>query len=489
MNHLLTKTILLSAGILAAPLFSIADESAELPSLSDRIEAVLQQPSFQRLSFVGVHVVDTKTNDVLFSQMADKLFTPASNTKIFTSAAALDAFGPDYRFTTTVVPNGELTGTELKGDLVLRAGGDPTLFTDELEALADQVAEKVKTVSGSLVVDVSLFNSPRKGPGWMWDDNPSPYSMSISAIMLNYNTTRIQVRQEGADLIAEFFPPTAYPTISMLGGDGPVTIDRKPFEATFTVTGSQLPEASIVQSTLAVSDPAPWVGNVFYAMLTKRGVEFAPSAEPVQVSQSLIPGEPLATINSKPMSEILSLFNKPSENAIGEMLLHQLSGPTAEKPANWNTGSAALEIWLTETVGVQKGNFRLDDGSGLTRYNLVTPRAITQVLQHMATHPNANTFLASLPIGGVDGTLSGRMQTLPPTTEIHAKTGTMSGVSCLSGYAKNAEGEWKTFSIMINGYVGSSSAARQLQDAICVELVSTPVANLATGNAVSESQP
>ncbi len=466
--------------------------SAQAETLQQRITSVLEKPDYEAVSFVGISILDTTTGEELFSQYTNKLFTPASNAKLFSSAAALDVFGPDHTFQTTVHHDGTLEDGTLTGSLILHGGGDPTLFTDSLKALAAQVSEKVNVIHGNLIVDVSLFNSPLKGPGWMWDDNPDTYSMSISPLMLNYNTTRITVSQtQNGQLSARLFPETQYPVVEFLGGFGPVRINRKPFHPTFTVTGSELPESGRAETTLAVYDPAPWIGHAFYSMLLEQGIEFTqagdsgstgtqPSTQPIVVAKVPQQGTQLCSVQSKPMSEILTLFNKPSENAIGEVLLHHLAGPTGAKPANWRNGSAALATWLEETVGLQKESFRLQDGSGLTRYNLITPAGTTQLLQHMAKGPNAKTYLESLPIAGVDGTLRNRMKTLPQGAAIHAKTGTMSGVSCLSGYAKTPEGKWRTFSILVNGYTGSSNIARLLQDELCVQLVALPTETFST---------
>lgn len=473
---------------LAATLLVALPLVAAEPSLEQRLSSVLLETTYQQLSFVGVSVVDSKTGETLFAQNSDKLFTPASNIKLYTSAAALDVFGPDHQFQTSVLHTGNLAGSTLNGNLVLRAGGDPTFTTANLQALAKQVAQKVKHVQGNLVVDATMFSSPLKGPGWMWDDDPEPFSMSISAMMLDYNVTKITVRKVGEKLQAELIPATDFPTVSFLGGTGPVTITRKPFESTFQVQGDTLPESGIVEAKLAVNEPALWIGNVFHEMLEKEGVEFSDGivsqsefpysyfvTTSVEVAKAPVVGEELATIKSLRMTEILPLFNKPSENAIGEMLLHQLAGPSSAKPATWPSGSRALNTWLMETVGFPEGEVRIEDGSGLTRYNLISPDATIQLLQFMFKHPSGESYRASLPVSGVDGTLGGRLKLLPPNCVVQAKTGTMSGVSCLSGYVKDYEGNWRTFSVMVNGYLGSSATARDLQDRICLEIAGNPV--------------
>jgi len=452
--------------------------------LPERIEQTIDNAAISKNAFVGVLVVDLDSGEELYARFPDKLFTPASNGKIYSSAAALDIFGPDHQFETYIGMSGRIDNGRLDGNLYLIGRGDPTMKTDDLKSLAKQVTDYgIREVSGDLVVDVSLFNDTLKGPGWMWDDNPSNYSMSISALMLNYNVATAQVqRMNSGDLIPSFIPSSDYPPfVWQENSQGSIRISRDPFRSEFIVSGNQMPEnRSRVSRSLAVYDPPLWIGHTFKKMLQSNGLEFvsgyqnSESANPiseVRVAPSPESTEIIIRQPSLPMRDILPLFNKPSENAIGEMLWHHLALSEGAYPASWSAGRTAMYNWLANKVGLPQGSVRLEDGSGLSRYNLITPRTTVKVLDYMWKSDNRQVYLDSLPVIGVDGTLSGRGNSNDIANNIIAKTGTMSGVSTLSGYAKDLDGNWKLFSILVNGYVGSSSPARNLQDQICAQII------------------
>ena len=217
-------------------------------------------------------------------------------------------------------------------------------------------------------------------------------------------------------------------------------------------------------------DPAQWIAGVLHQMLIDEGIE----VEGRPLVETLPPiADPGITHESLPMSEIIALFNKPSENAIGEMLLLNLAleAEGAEAPVDFRDGAAQLTEWLTAEAGLDAGDFRLVDGSGLSRYDLICASGTVNLLLHMWRHPDRQVYLDSLPIAGVDGSLRSRMGGTVAEGRVHAKTGTMSGVSCLSGYAETLDGRWLVFSILTNGYIGSSGPSRGLQDRLCVALV------------------
>ena len=495
MNHLLAGAFALLLATQPFTAFASEPTAPLTDGFRQQIQSSLQLPQFQGLSFVGVQILDSASGTELFSLNEHKLFVPASNAKLFSSAAALDVFGPDHTFATQVEFTGILAGTTLEGDLILRGGGDPTFTGADMRALAQTVAQSVQVVNGDLIVDATLFNSPHKGPGWMWDDEPDPYSMSISALMIDYNAVQVQVTLENGKPVPRLSLPGPYPPLSYYAVPGPVTIQRRPFEHGIEVVGTEMPPSGVVNGSLSVLDPELWAGTVFRALLQENGVRFVDQVEQrslfpettsnpsiVTVAQKRVAGNPLAQTTGKPLGEVIALFNKPSENAIGEMLLHHLDAPTEAEPATWNGGSLALTTWLVESVGIPAEEFRLVDGSGLSRYNMVTPAATTKLLQHMYNHPQGEVYRASLPVGGVDGTLSNRLKELPVGSAVHAKTGTMSGVSSLSGYVKNQEGRWLTFSIQVNGFVGSSAPARELQDTLCRAMAASQFAPTVVGN-------
>ncbi|MBX3727863.1 MAG: D-alanyl-D-alanine carboxypeptidase/D-alanyl-D-alanine-endopeptidase [Candidatus Sumerlaeia bacterium] len=441
-------------------------------SLGERLIDAIDGDIATARTFVGVLVTEADTGRELFARFEHRLFTPASNAKLYTSAAALDTWGPDHRFRTELLARGTLAedGT-LNGDLVLVGGGDPVLRSEHLRALAARVPAElgIRAVAGRVVIDDSLYAPRLKGPGWMWDDEPDAYQMSVTALMLDYNVLTVRLFEHEGRVASRLDPAADMPPIVNAMRDlRAANVTREPFTDVILVRPAA-GEAPFQPTSvnLTMHQPSPWIASVFTRMLADAGVVVHGHAIPTGDAA------PIARLahDSAPLREILALFNKPSENAIGEMLLHNLAVHRGTVPATWSAGEAALRDWLVGTAGLEADSFRIADGSGLTRYSQITPAGTVTLLTHMWNHPHRVAYLESLPVGGVDGSMRGRLVNTPAQARVFAKTGTMGGVSSLSGYVQTTDGKWRIFSILTNGFVGSSRPARDLQDRICVELV------------------
>lgn len=459
--------------LLALALANLASPLMAVSALAERLASILDASPLTERTHVGVAVADADTGELLFARDARRLFVPASNAKLYTSACALATWGPDHRFATEIALDGRVDAQGvLEGDLILRGGGDPVLRSADLRAMARDVAEvlAVRRVAGDLVVDESLFDPTRKGPGWMWDDDPEAFNMSVSALMLDYNVLTVLSTgaANGVQSLA-LSPESDYPPIvGATDASTGLRVTRHPFQDVIIAEpaeGGGAPEPISVRLTM--HNPARWAGGVFRAMLAEAGVEIAGEVrvvtQPTRVSAEL-------AHESLPLREILTLFNKPSENAIGEMLIHSLAVKAGIVPGSWHAGAEVLSRWLAQEVGLDAGDFRLVDGSGLSRYNLICAEGTVKLLAHMWRHPHRDVFVASLPVAGVDGSLRGRMGGTAAAGRVHAKTGTMGAVSCLSGYVQTAGGRWLAFSILTNGYIGSSGPSAALQDRLCVAM-------------------
>lgn len=444
------------------------------PSFADRLAAILDGDHALARTHLSLRVLDLESGEVLFDRNGPRLFTPASVLKLYTSACALDTFGPNHTFTTSIAMAGILGEDVLTGDLVLIAGGDPMLTSGDLALLADRlVAETgIREVTGDLVVDASLFPVPLKGPGWMWDDDPDTYNMSISAMMVDYNVLGVVAEPgtvAGEPPLVRLDPPAAYPPVEntarlIVESPAELTVTRRPFTDTVLVSGTLSLGSEPVRTSLTMHDPARWAGSVFRAMLEDRGV-----AVGGEVRVSTVPvlegDDPLVSFESRPLSDAITRFNKVSENAIGEMLLHHLALESGERPDSWQPGAQAITDWLTTTVGIDGGSFRLVDGSGLSRYNLVPPDVTTTLLAYMHGHEHFPVYRASLPV------YTAVLGTGNEVERIYAKPGGMSGVSTLAGYVETLEGRYLAFAYFANGYVGSNAAVRELRERIFSELV------------------
>jgi D-alanyl-D-alanine carboxypeptidase/D-alanyl-D-alanine-endopeptidase (penicillin-binding protein 4) len=451
--------------------------------LAAELDAIIAAGDGEGSLGVTMLVVDAATGEVLYDRDSRRLMVPASNFKLYSSAAALDVLGPDHRFATMLLADGEYSGGALDGRIVLRAGGDPVLSSADLRQLIAQFVSGhgLRAFTGEIIVDESLFRTRPKGPGWAWDDDPDAYNTSISALMIDQNVLTVEVApsEPGRAPAVTVTPRADYPPVVVNARTAAgaransLNITREPFTDPILITGTIAPDAAPASARLTTRDPALWGAHLVRALLAEAGVAVAPattvrtSATPITIATPLL----TATHRSKPLSAIIADFNKPSENAIGELLLHHLAIADGSPNPSFTTGAAALTKWLETRVGLAPGSFRAADGSGLSRYNQITAAGTVTLLRYMLAHPAGQTYVDSLPIMGVDGTLRGRLRDTPAAGAVRAKTGTMSGVSSLSGYADTASGRRLVFSILTNGFVGSSAPARTLQDNLCLRLV------------------
>jgi D-alanyl-D-alanine carboxypeptidase/D-alanyl-D-alanine-endopeptidase (penicillin-binding protein 4) len=462
---------------LALALLLTAVAQAQAPSLAERIDAALAKLGPH--AAVGVRIVAARRGEVLYERNPDLSLNPASNMKLFTAAAALAKLGPDYRFTTRVLAAGELgrRGT-LRGALVLQAGGDPVLETPHLEALADAVkAAGLRELRGDLLADDTRYDDVRLGNGWNWDDEPFYYSAQISALTLDRNVARVTVRpgtKPDAPVAVEVNPAPRYLAVtnaavtSAAGTPSTLRIDRARGRNEVRVSGRLPLGTQPVEAPITVEEPALHAAELFRTLLEQRGIRVRGRTRRAAAP----PGaRELAARQSEPLSRIVALLNKPSDNLIAEMLVKEL-GYAVKHSGDWDSGTTVLRDWLKEE-GIGTTGLTLNDGSGLSRQDLVTARSITDLLARARTQPWYGVFEASLPVAGVDGTLRRRLKGTPAEGRLHAKTGSLSHVSALSGYLTTRGGEPVLFSILINNYPGPLSAPNgptRVQDEIATAL-------------------
>jgi serine-type D-Ala-D-Ala carboxypeptidase/endopeptidase (penicillin-binding protein 4) len=480
--------------LLAAPA-----QAASHNSVAKRIDAVLASPDLNR-GFWGIEVVSLEDGKVLYKQNADRLFTPASNTKLFTTAAALALIGPGYVFRTTVETNGALDRYgRLTGDLVLVGRGDPNLSGRELpyalrtqrndhpiqvlEQLADAVAQKgVKFVDGDVIADDSYFAFERYGEGWSQDDLVLADGAPVSALTINDNVIFVNILpadRAGERAFVSITPFADYYQIdnriitTPAGTGQKIFIDREPGSTHLTLWGNMPLDAAGANEALAIEDPAEYAATLFRQLLVSRGIVIygkqktrhtelaslstltvtatAPArggdqSSSVSLNQPMI----LAAHESQPLIEDVAVINKVSQNLHAEILLRLLG---REKGTS-GTVEGGLEVvrGFLNQAGVPPDEYVFFDGSGLSRQNLVSPEAVVKLLQFAASQPWGASFRDTLPVAGVDGSLAERFAGLDPRAHVFAKTGSLSGVKALSGYATTVKGQQIAFSILSNNF-------------------------------------
>ncbi len=521
------KLFLLSLSLTAtvvAPCFSVAAQTtparasatratapATLADLRSRIEEIVRQPALEP-GFFAVKIVSLESGQIIFEQDANKFVRPASNMKLYTVATAFDRLTPDYHFITSVYAKEKPEDGKVKGDLIVYGRGDPSIaarfnngdYFKGINDLADKiVAAGVKRVKGDLVGDESFFNGSPFGSGWEWEDLTWSYGAPLSALTVNDNAIDLTVKpgnKVGAPVTFTTGPPSASfitivnrATTSARGSQSDLRIYRGLGANTLELSGTlPLGDAGFVGG-VAIPDPALAFVSMLRDALVKRGVKidgrlrtqqdngmgwaFSGAVGPERggAVRDLRHGIEIASLQSPPFSAIAAQTLKPSQNQYTELILRTL-GATQPQTGTTNRDVESLGLDIVRNflhqAGVNDNELNLDDGSGLSRNDLITANDTVRLLTYMSKHKYFPQFLDALPVAGVDGTLRTRMKGTPAEGNVRAKTGSLSSVASLSGYVTTAAGEHLIFSMMLNNYPDAAAVRRESIDAIAVLLAS-----------------
>ena len=463
------------------PLGAVAPPSGLPASTGAKLAAILADPAL-RDGFAGALVIalgqggaahgwavtpyDGGARPVLFQQSADKLFVPASNLKLVTSAAALAELGPTTRLVTRVVAS--TPNAAGRRHLWLVGGGDPALGPDDLQHLAAAVAAAgVRSVAG-VDGDTSRYGD-RWSDGWTVDDLPWYYAPEITALTLSRNQVDAYCAPGAAvgDRARVWLQPaTAGLTLDARVLTGPagsasaVTWDRAPGQTTCVVRGQiAVDREHTLTEGLAVPRPEVWAAQVFAQFLREVGVDVS---GPVAAAQAPAGAAEVARHESPPIATLLQRLLKHSDNLYAELLFRELGYRTAG--AGTTAGGAHGVRAFLQRSGVDPASLRLVDGSGLSRYNLVSPRTVCGVLRAMANHPARDAFVAALPIAGVDGTLRNRFKGTAAEGTTRAKTGFLTNHTSLSGYVTTRSGDVLVVSTMFNHCLAETRTLRAVHD-------------------------
>jgi len=485
-GRILTRTL---PGLAAALLAGCAARGTmprlapEEAALAASLDSTLANPAFARSSW-GVVVESADDGRVLYRHDAGKLLVPASSAKLLTAAAALARLGADFRWTTTVLARGKRRGDTLAGDLLVVGRGDPTLAVDaagdsldplrSLRPWVDSLtAHGVRVIRGRVVGDGSAFTDPPLGRGWAWDDLDADYAAPVGALQFNESTAWIEVTPAPAAgaparfLIQPFDAPLrVYGTVTTVSADSNVahlTWSRAPFGDSVTVGGRLSAGRAPERLPVSMPDPVRYFETALTEALTDGGIGVLGA-----MGADTTVTDTLFTWRSPPLSAVLPLLLKPSQNQIAETLLLTL-GLEAKGAGSVDSGRAAIRDALTQ-LGVAPDSYVLADGSGLSRYDDVAPEAIAAVLEAMYHRPDFQIFYDALPVAGVDGTLATRLLGTAAAGNARAKTGSMTGMRSLSGYVRTAGGETLVFVIVANGLTAPRRVVEAAQDGIVTRL-------------------
>jgi serine-type D-Ala-D-Ala carboxypeptidase/endopeptidase (penicillin-binding protein 4) len=437
---------------------------------------IAQHPKLQG-AIIGVDVCEAATAHNLYHHNAGTRLHPASNMKCLTAAAALETLGKDYVFPTEIWIDGEIVNQELQGNLYIKGMGNPTLLPKDLEQFAEQLyhLHGIQSISGHVMADDGWYDDVRLSPDLCWDDEHFYYGAQVSALTLSPNTdydagtVMIQVQPgttDGEAVHVSVFPDTAYVqienhavTVEEEATETEVKIVRRHGENTITINGKMAVGTQPIKEWIAVWEPTKYVLQVFTEKLTQAGVQLNGSKEIGTVPEH---AKRLIHHTSIPLSELLIPFMKLSNNGHAEILVKEI-GKRVKGEGSWEAG---MDVLVTEVakLGVDPAAVLLRDGSGLSHVTLISPNQLTNLLFHVQSKPWFDAYYHSLPIGGqpermVGGTLRERLDGL----NVHAKTGTIFGVSTLSGYLHTESGERLIFSIMLNNLLDEEQGP-EIQD-------------------------
>ncbi len=464
---------------------------------ANRIETLIEGSAASVQAFWGIRVVNLADGSVVFSKNENHFFMPASNTKLFSTALALMRLGPDYRFHTIVSGDAapDANGT-LHGNLRLIGGGDPNLsarvlpyqqdaFTENplqaMEELADQVVQRgVRRIERDVVGDDSAYVWDPYPVGWAADDAIWEYGAPVSALTLNDNAFTLWVRP--ALHVGEPAQLALSPRVEMTIHNRTRTVDigekkldykRIPGSHELIVSGVIPLQSPPEKTLLAVADPALFAAHALLDALERRGIavggEAAVRHRRVEDMSLDTSGVELARHDSLPLIEALRVIDKESQNLHAEMILREV----ARVKTGIGSRAAGLEEmrgFLSE-VDIEPKQYNFEDGSGLSRLTLVTPLTISKLLAYMYASKYREDWVKLLPVAGEDGTLKKRFREAANTGLIHAKTGSLSHVTSLSGYMLPKPGKAYAFSILVNNYNGPTSEVRTILDKIAVLLM------------------
>ncbi|WP_040226273.1 D-alanyl-D-alanine carboxypeptidase/D-alanyl-D-alanine endopeptidase [Bhargavaea cecembensis] len=466
----LSALLLVPAAAVESPHTAVATE--EHAALGNSLNEILNDPRLAGAT-IGVNVSKASDGETVYAHTDDLLLHPASNMKILTGVAALEVLGPDHRFTTDVSHDGRLNnGGILHGDVYLRGKGDPTLLKEDFERFAKDVKAKgVKKIKGDLIADASWFDDIRLSEDLNWSDESNYTGAPVSALTASPNTdfdagtviVNVNPGKTAGDPAKVTLDPATDAVkidnrAKTVAKDGrkSVSIERAHGTDTIVITGTIPAGATASRSWTAVWDPSLYALDLFRKALEAEGISIAGG-----MKKGIVPdgAATLASKQSMPLRDLFIPFMKLSNNGHAEVLVKEIGKQSAGE-GSWDAGLNVMSDVLAG-YGLDTAGMRFRDGSGMSHKNLVTAKQLSDLLYAVQAGPWFPVFLDSLPVAGdsdrmTGGTLRNRMQEGPAAGNVRAKTGSLTGVSTLSGYVTGADGEEYIFSILFNNYLAGS---------------------------------
>ena len=456
---------------------STAEAAASLARLTATLDDLLSRPVFRR-AHVGLIVQEAQTSEVLYQSAADKRFTPGSTVKLVTAGVGLEVLGPAYRWSTTVLLDGPVISGRLEGDIWLIGSGDPSLTREEILALIPALRQHgIGEIDGDVVADDRAFEMKPWGRGWMWDDLHVAFAGGVSGLQLAPNRVVAELVAGGAagePVRLRYRDPGPRLPILVDARTGPplsetdLEVVPLPGEAERRIIGS-LPAGRSLELSLAPPHPTLYALAYLGAALADSGIVLGGTMRTAEPTETVPPATTeLIEMLSDSLGAVLGDFLKRSNNQVGESILRTIGRESAGE-GSADAGIATIERTL-RSWGIARDAVELADGSGLSRYNQITPAALNRLLLVLWRHPASDVLIEAMPIAGVDGTLQWRMRGTAAEGNARAKTGALDAVRGLSGYVRDRDGRTLAFTLLINGFEARGSESRVIEDLIIEQL-------------------
>lgn len=462
--------------------FLLTNESLQAQSSTKAVQKKINElfkDKYFESTAASIDVYDLTNQKIIYQKNNKLLLHPASNMKILTTAAGLKFLGKDYQFKTSFYYEGNIYDSVLAGNLFVVGGCDPDFTTQDLELAAAKIKEAgINKITGNIYGDVSFMDSMFWGNGWMWDDDPSTDEPYLTPLTINDNSVAISVQYDKLkdEIVVESVPKTSFIEIIQnvaIGNDendSHLRVDRDWLNRTnkFFIDGyisrPASKEGELFSGNFNLFKPELYFLTLFKETLLRNGIKFSGDI----YIKTLDKLSKLIFTYCRSYDSVIVNLNKTSDNLSAEMTLRNLAQKYFGQPASAQNGLRLIDS-LIVLCGLNPKIYRLVDGSGVSHYNLVSAELLISVLKYFYYNEPAlfETLYNSFPIAGVDGTLENRMRKTKAEKNVHAKTGTLSGVASLSGYVQNKRGSMIAFSILVQNYAGGSKRARDFIDSVC----------------------
>ena len=458
------------------------------------VEKILSSSCLRKNNF-GIKIYSLDRGESLFELRAQKLFIPASNLKILTTAVALQTLGPNYRFPTQLYTNGTLKDGVLDGDLYIKGYGDPKFVTEQMWLLVNELKNiPVLKINGNIIGDDSFFDDKKRVKTWIKNPGAQAYEAPLGALSFNFNTVHAYVTpaaKVGRKPMIIIDPDTDYITLdnqakTLKSGKRSRLIvnrlDRNGFDE-ITVSGGIRLNQPRAQYFLNITDPTQYTLSTLKKYLEHADIQFHGKIEKGIVPESAMK---LLIHKSEPLTLALQGLNKFSNNFVAEQILKTIGAEKYGPPGTTLKGLKVFEEYLT-LLGYRHDQYKVHDGSGLSRQNRLSPQMIIDILRYvkndLGVYPE---FVSALGVMGVDGNVKNRMRGVKSSERARVKTGTLNFVSALSGYFQSRDGETFAFSILMNSLKCSNGRVKKIQDKIIRE--GLRFRRIPTGSVIPEKQ-